>query len=57
LQSLVRERVLPAGLPGWQRWGFLSPAEFKPEAFLRDLQSDLALAAIGHGAPDLGEQR
>lgn len=57
LRSVLRERVLPVGLPAWQRWGFLSPEEFKPDALLRDLQSDLALAAIGDGASDEGGQK
>lgn len=56
LRSVLRERVLPVGLPAWQRWGFLSPEEFKPDALLRDLQSDLALAAIGDGTSDEGER-
>lgn len=57
LRSVLRERVLPPGLPAAERWGFLSPDEFKPDALLRDLQGDLALAAIGDGASDEGQQR
>jgi hypothetical protein len=46
LQSVTRDRVLPSGLPATRRWDFLSPEEFKPDAFMRDLQGDLTVAAL-----------
>lgn len=56
LKSVLRQRVLPGGLLDWERWAFLPPEEFAPDAFLRDVQADLALVAIGRERSTTGVQ-